>query len=79
MEEPPQKGLEYYFGWQTQGDEASNQFSTWSENNENELHQPPPSPSHATEINENGEQPSTSACNNDLAYILRYRFSGRNL
>ncbi|WOH07658.1 hypothetical protein DCAR_0727091 [Daucus carota subsp. sativus] len=37
------------------------------ENNENELQQPPLSPGHATEINENGEQPSTSACNNALS------------
>lgn len=36
------------------------------ENNESELPQPPPSPGHATEINENIEQPSTSACNNVL-------------
>ncbi|KAK1390032.1 Histone chaperone ASF1B [Heracleum sosnowskyi] len=36
------------------------------ENNENELQQPPPSPGNATEINENSEQPSPSACNNVL-------------
>lgn len=35
------------------------------ESNENELQQPP-SPGQATEISENGEHPSTSACNNVL-------------